>query len=122
MYLAGLRSIPGTLYEAAELDGAGMWRKFWNITLPLLTPVILYNVILGLGQGLQVSTQAYIMTNGRPNNSTLFYVYYLYNNAFAYAQLGYASALSWILFVVSFIIALLVFRTSNRWVNYELIS
>lgn len=122
VFLAGLRAVPITLYESAELDGAGTWRKFWSITLPLITPILLYNVILGLGQGLQVFTQAYILTGGGPNNATLFYVYFLYNNAFSYSQMGYASALSWVLFVISFGIALLVFRWSNRWVNYELVT
>lgn len=120
--LAGLRAIPTTLYEAAVIDGASWWTRFWRITIPLLTPVILYDVILGLHAGLQVFTQAYILTNGGPSNSTLFYVFYLYNNAFAYSQMGYASALSWVLFIISFGIAIVVFRLSSRWVNYELVA
>jgi len=120
--LAGLRAIPITLYEAAVIDGANWWTRFWRITIPLLTPVILYDVILGLHAGLQVFTQAYILTNGGPSNSTLFYVFYLYNNAFSYSQMGYASALSWVLFIISFGIAILVFRLSSRWVNYELVA
>ncbi|MBO0744200.1 MAG: sugar ABC transporter permease [Candidatus Dormibacteraeota bacterium] len=120
--LAGLRAIPTTLYEAAVIDGANWWTRFWRITIPLLTPVILYDVILGLHAGLQVFTQAYILTNGGPSNSTLFFVFYLYNNAFSYSQMGYASALSWVLFIISFAIAILVFRLSSRWVNYELVA
>ena len=120
IFLAGLKAIPRTLYEAAELDGAGQWGKFVHITLPMLTPVLLYNLVIGIIGGLQVFTQSYILTGGGPANSTLFYVYYLYNNAFAYSRLGYAAALSWILFVVSAVLSLLVFRSAARWVHYEI--
>lgn len=120
--LAGLRAIPVTLYEAATIDGARWWTRFWRITIPLLTPVILYNLILGITAGLQVFTQSYVLTSGGPANSTLFMVYYLYNNAFTYSQMGYASALAWVLFIISFGIAMLVFRFFNRWVNYELVA
>jgi multiple sugar transport system permease protein len=122
IFLAGLRGIPQTLYDAAEIDGASSWRKFWHITLPLLTPVILYDIIVGLGLGLQVFEQAYITTNGGPVDSTLFYVFYLYNNAFRYGQMGYAAAMSWFLFVISLLLALLVFWWSKRWVNYEVVA
>jgi len=87
-----------------------------------LTPVIMYNLILGITVGLQVFTQSYVLTTGGPANSTLFLVYYLYNNAFAYSEMGYASALSWVLFIISFGIAMLVFRFFNRYVNYELVA
>jgi multiple sugar transport system permease protein len=120
IYLAGLKAIPLTLYDAAEIDGAGIWRKFTNITLPLMTPVILYNVILGISAGLQVFTQAYIITNGGPANTTTFYVFYLYNNAFRYSQFGYASAMAWILFLISFVLAILVFRIASKRVHYDL--
>jgi multiple sugar transport system permease protein len=122
IFLAGLRGIPQTLYDAAEIDGASSLRKFWHITLPLLTPVILYDVIVGLGLGLQVFEQAYITTNGGPVDSTLFYVFYLYNNAFRYGQMGYAAAMSWFLFIISLLLALLVFWSSKRWVNYEVVA
>jgi multiple sugar transport system permease protein len=122
IFLAGLRGIPQTLYDAAEIDGASSLRKFWHITLPLLTPVILYDVIVGLGLGLQVFEQAYITTNGGPVDSTLFYVFYLYNNAFRYGQMGYAAAMSWFLFLISLVLALLVFWSSKRWVNYEVVA
>jgi multiple sugar transport system permease protein len=122
IFLAGLRGIPQTLYDAAEIDGASSLRKFWHITLPLLTPVILYDVIIGLGLGLQVFEQAYITTNGGPVDSTLFYVFYLYNNAFRYGQMGYAAAMSWFLFLISLALALLVFWSSKRWVNYEVVA
>lgn len=120
IFLAGLKAIPLTLYDAAEMDGAGTWRKFWNITIPLMTPVILYNLILGLSAGLQVFTEAYIITNGGPANATTFYVFYLYNNAFRYSQFGYASAMAWILFLISFALAIIVFKLASKRVHYEL--
>jgi multiple sugar transport system permease protein len=120
IFLAGLKAIPLTLYDAAEIDGAGSWRKFWNVTIPLMTPVILYNLILGLSAGLQVFTQAYIITNGGPANATTFYVYYLYNNAFRYSRFGYASAMAWVLFIISFALAILVFRLASKRVHYEI--
>jgi multiple sugar transport system permease protein len=120
IFLAGLRAIPTTLYDAAAIDGAGTWSKFRKITIPLLTPLILYDVIIGIGFGLQVFTQAYIITQGGPDNSTLFYVLYLYNQAFRYGDFGYAAALSCVLFVISLFLALIVFWTSRRWVHYEL--
>jgi multiple sugar transport system permease protein len=122
IFLAGMRGIPQTLYDAAEVDGASGWRKFRHITLPLLTPVILYDLIVGLGFGLQVFEQAYITTNGGPADSTLFYVFYLYNNAFRYSQMGYAAAQSWILFLISIALAGVLFWWSKRWVNYEVVA
>jgi multiple sugar transport system permease protein len=121
IFLAGLKGIPQHLYEAAMLDGASAWRRFWSVTLPLMTPIILYDLILGISLGLQVFTQSYIITQGGPANSTTFYVYYLYNNAFRFGgQMGYASAMAVVLFIVTFIIAGLVFVTSNKWVHYDL--
>lgn len=122
VFLAGLKAIPKTLYEAAVLDGAGPLRRFWSVTLPLMTPVILYSLILGISLGLQVFAQAYIITNGGPANATNFYVYYLYNQAFRYSQMGAASAMAWVLFIVTLLLALLIFRTSRRWVNYETVA
>jgi multiple sugar transport system permease protein len=122
IFLAGLKGIPPSLYEAAMLDGAGSWRRFLNVTVPLMTPIILYDIILGLSLGLQIFTQVYIVSGtpiGGPANSTLTYVVYLYSNAFRYSALGYAAALAWILFVVTMVLALLIFWSSNRWVNYE---
>ena len=122
VFLAGLKAIPKTLYEAAVLDGAGPIRRFWSVTLPLMTPVILYSLILGLSLGLQVFAQAYIITNGGPANATNFYVYYLYNQAFRYSNMGAASAMAGVLFIITLILALLIFRTSRRWVNYETVA
>jgi multiple sugar transport system permease protein len=120
IFLAGMRAIPSTLYEAATIDGAGALRRFRHITLPLLTPLILYDIIIGLGLGLQIFTQAYIITEGGPNNATLFYVLYLYRQAFRYGDFGYAAALCWVLFLISLVLAIAVFRTARRWVHYEL--
>ncbi len=122
VFLAGLKAIPKTLYEAAVLDGAGPLRRFWSVTLPLMTPVILYSLILGLSLGLQVFAQAYIITSGGPANATNFYVYYLYNQAFRYSNMGAASAMAWVLFIITLFLALLIFRTSRRWVNYETVA
>lgn len=119
IFLAGLKGIPVTLYEAAMLDGAGAWNRFRNITLPMMTPVILYDLILGLSLGLQVFTQAYVITQGGPADATRFYVLYLYENAFQYGKMGYASAMAWVLFLITFVLAMGVFRWSQRWVHYE---
>lgn len=124
IFLASLKGIPRTLFEAASLDGASSWRRFWNITLPLMTPVILYDIILGLSLGVQIFTQVYILSGdpaGGPANSTMVYVLYFYNNAFRYGNMGYAAALAWILFIFTSLIALVIFRTSKWWVNYETI-
>lgn len=119
IFLAALKGIPVTLYEAAMLDGAGVWSRFRNITIPMMTPVILYDLILGISLGLQVFTQAYIITQGGPADSSRFYVVYLYDNAFRYGKMGYASAMAWVLFLITFALAMLVFRWSRRWVYYE---
>lgn len=121
IYLAGLKGIPTSLYEAAELDGAGVVRRFFNITVPLITPVILYSLINGISSGLQVFTQSYIITRGGPQKSTEFLVYYLFNNTFNYSnQMGYAAAMGVVLFLITVILAGIIFFTSNRWVNYEM--
>lgn len=120
VFLAGLKGIDTSLYEAAEIDGAGVLNRFFKITLPLMTPVILYSLILGISSGLQVFTQSFIITNGGPANSTNFLVFNLYRNAFNYSnQMGYASAMGVILFLITVALAGLVFFTSNRWVNYD---
>jgi multiple sugar transport system permease protein len=121
IFLAGLKGIPITLYEAAEIDGAGAWHRFRRITLPMMTPVILYDIILGLSLGLNQFVVPYVIGNGvgNPANSLLLYVVYLYLNAFRYSQMGYAAAMSVVLFVLSFLIALAVFRWSRRWVHYD---
>lgn len=117
--LAGLKGIPVTLYEAAEIDGANLWQRFWRITLPLLTPALFFNLIIALIGAFQVFTQAFIMTEGGPNYSTLFYLLYLYRMAFENFRMGYASAMAWVLFVIILIFTAIQFRFSNRWVFYE---
>jgi len=119
IYLAGLQGVPRSLYEAAKVDGAGPLRQFWNITIPMLTPTIFFNVIMGILGGFQVFLQAYIMTGGGPNNSTLFFALYLYNKAFKDLQMGYASALAWVLLIISMVLTLIILKSSNRWVYYE---
>lgn len=119
IYLARLQGIPTELYEAAEIDGANYWRRMSNITLPLMTPVIFFNMITGVIGSFQVFTQAYVMTNGGPNNASLFYVLYLYRNAFRYWRMGYASAQAWILFLVLLVLTAIMIYTSKRWVYYD---
>ena len=119
IWLAGLKSIPTHLYEAADLDGAGTLRKFWNITLPMLSPYILFNIIMGLIGTFQIFTQAFIMTQGGPVDSTLFYAYALFNNAFRFLRMGYASAMAWVLFFIVLSLTLIQLYASKRWVYYE---
>ncbi|WP_036700238.1 carbohydrate ABC transporter permease [Paenibacillus sp. J14] len=119
IYLSGLQGVPEELYEAAELDGAGRFRRFFSITLPMISPTIFFNLIMGIIGGFQYFTQAFVMTNGGPLNSTLFYNLYLYNKAFQDYEMGYASALSWILFVIILVFTLLVIRSSSMWVYYQ---
>ncbi len=118
VFLASLKGIPQSLHEAAMIDGAGVLSRFKNITLPLMTPVILYDIILGISGGLQAFVQSYIITQGGPANSSTFIVNLLYDNAFSYGNMGYAAAIGVFLFVLTFIIAIAVFQTSNRWVHY----
>jgi multiple sugar transport system permease protein len=118
IYLAGLQNVDRALYEAADVDGANWWHKIVHITLPSLSPVILFNVILAIIASFQFFTQAYVITNGGPINSTLFYALYLYQNAFTYIHMGYASGLAWILLVITLALTVLVLRSSARWVYY----
>lgn len=119
IYLAGLQGIPSDLYEAAEVDGAQGWARFRHITLPMMTPVLFFQLVVGIIAALQTFTQAFIITNGGPNNATLFLLLYLYRNAFQYFRMGYASALAWVLFLYILVLTLIVFRWSAVWVYYE---
>ncbi|CAA9220929.1 MAG: ABC transporter, permease protein 1 (cluster 1, maltose/g3p/polyamine/iron) [uncultured Chloroflexia bacterium] len=119
IYLAGLQGIPTDLYEAAEVDGARGWARFRWITLPLMTPVLFFQLVVGIVAALQIFTPALVMTNGGPNNSTNFMLLYLYRNAFQYFRMGYASAIAWVLFLYILILTLLVFRSSALWVHYQ---
>jgi ABC-type sugar transport system permease subunit/ABC-type glycerol-3-phosphate transport system substrate-binding protein len=118
IYLAGLQGIPQSYYEAADIDGANVWQKFFNVTLPLLTPTIFFTLIIGFIASFQIFTQGFMMTQGGPNNATLFYVLYLYENAFEFLKIGYASAMAWILFIIILVFTMLQMKMS-RWVHYE---
>jgi len=119
IWLAGLKGISESYYEAAALDGASTWQQFVQITLPLLSPYIFFNLIMGLIGTFQIFTQAFIMTQGGPVDSTLFYAYHLFNNAFRYLQMGYAAAMAWVLFVIVFGLTIVQMKLSERWVHYE---
>ena len=121
IFLAGLQEIPQALLEAAMIDGAGHWQRFWRVTLPLLSPVVLFNLVMGVIYSFQVFTQAYIVGHdtGDPVGSTLMYMTLIYRTAFKYFQMGYASALSVLLFVTIVTVTFVIFRVSRAWVFYE---
>lgn len=118
IYLAGLQGVPQQLYEAAEIDGANYWHRFRHITIPMMSPVIFFNLIMGLIGALQTFTQGYIITNGGPQNSTLFYALYIYRRAFTDFKMGYAAALAWVLFAIVLLLSILVFRYLGSQVYY----
>jgi multiple sugar transport system permease protein len=119
IFLAGLNGIPEELYEAAKIDGANKLSSFRFVTLPLMTPVIFFNLVLQIISSFQVFTAGFLVTAGGPNYATNFYVLYLFNTAFTYFDMGYASALAWVLFFIVLLLSLVVFRSSSRWVHYE---
>ena len=121
IYLAGLQGIPTALYEAAKIDGAGTWHRFRHVTIPMMTPVIFYNLVMGLIGSFQYFTEVYVATSGDggPLRPTLVYNLYLYQNAFKYFEMGYASAMAWFLLLLTLVATLLVFRSSPFWVFYE---
>lgn len=119
IFLAGLQAIPQELYEAAEIDGAGIWSQFRSITLPLISNVTFFNLVLGIIGALQVFTDAFVITRGGPNHATLFLSVYLYQHAFQYLNMGYASAIAWFMFLVVMLLTVLVFKSSPLWVYYE---
>lgn len=121
IFLAGLRQVPQDMYEAASLDGAGKWRQFWKITLPLLTPVLFFNAIIQTIEAFKSFTPAFIISGGSggPINSTLFYTLYLYNEAFSFFRMGYASALAWFLLLLIACFTAFSFLTSKYWVHYD---
>jgi multiple sugar transport system permease protein len=118
IFLAGLQDVPRSLYEAAIVDGASTWQQFRHVTIPLSTPIILFNAIIGFIAAFQEFTSARLITNGGPMNSTEFFSVFLYRNAFTYLRMGKASALAWILFLIVVIFTMLLFRSSARWVYY----
>lgn len=119
IFLAGLKQIPRDLYESASVDGAGVFSKFFKITIPMLSPVMFFNLVLGIINAFQMFTSAFVITNGGPANATYMYVLFLYDKAFKQYQMGYASALAWILLVIIGLFTLINFMVSKYWVHYE---
>ncbi len=117
--LAGLQGIPQDLYDAAEVDGAGSWRKFINITVPMLTPTLFFITVLSVINALRVFTSVYIGTEGGPAYATWVFSYHLFKQAFQFFEMGYASALGWIFFVVIMAFTIVQFRLQSKWVHYE---
>jgi multiple sugar transport system permease protein len=128
IFLAGLLDVPRQLYEAADIEGASSWSKFRFVTLPMITPVIFFSLVIGTINGFQYFTQAYTAAIavggertdiGAPQNSLMFYAVYLYKQGFNYFRMGYASAMAWVLFIITMICTLLFIKTSKRWVHYQ---
>lgn len=119
IFLSGLKQIPVTLYEAATMDGANKFHQFFQITLPMLTPTIFFNLVNQLINGFMAFTQSYIITQGKPRDSTLFYTVYMYQNSFTYNKLGYGCAMAWFMIFVVGMLTLILFKTQNKWVYYE---
>lgn len=119
IFLAGLQGIPTDLMEAVEIDGGGSWHRFRYVILPMLSPIILYNMIVSMIKCLQLFVEPYIMTGGGPVNSSLSFVLHIYNNAFKYGKMGMANAMAWVLFILTMIISLIIFKTSDHWTYYE---
>ncbi len=118
IFLAALQDVPQELTEAAKLDGANAVQRFWNVTVPMISPIIFFNLVLGVIASFSVFTFAYVATNGGPAYATWFYVLHLFHNAFNWLQMGYASALSWILFAILLVFTVVQFRSARRWVYY----
>jgi multiple sugar transport system permease protein len=119
IFLAGLQGIPTQLYEAAQVEGANWWQRLWHVTVPLMSPVLFFNLVISMIGSFQVFERAYVMTGGGPNYATMVYVLYLYQNAFQAFKMGYASALAWILFLIILALTVVQFRIGRRWVFYE---
>lgn len=119
IFLAGLQGVPQELYEAADIDGAGPWSKFRNVTLPLLTPTLFFNMILAVIAALKVFTTAWVATGGGPSYATWFFALHIYNQAFPYGKLGYGSALAWVLTAILIVFTFFQVWYSRRWVHYE---
>jgi multiple sugar transport system permease protein len=121
LLIAALQGVPPELYEAASIDGASKLRQFWNISVPMVTPVLFFNLVTGVISGFQVFSQVYVLTNGKsgPDNASLMLVPYVYQNAFSYYDMGYASALAWVLFIIIMVFSTIIIRSSSAWVFYE---
>lgn len=119
IFLAGLQGIPSSLIEAVEIDGGNAWHSFRNVILPLMSPIILYNLIVGIIRALQLFTEPYIMTSGGPMNGSLTFMLLIYNNAFRYGKMGEANAMAWVLFLLTLVLSIVVFKSSNKWIYSE---
>jgi multiple sugar transport system permease protein len=119
IYLAGLQGVPDHLYEAAEVDGAGVWSRFRNVTLPMISPSIFFNIVMGIIGSFQGFTAVYVMTGGGPADRTLLYGLHIYYTAFQFFRMGYAAAMAWVLFSIILVLTLIQLRLSERWVYYE---
>lgn len=119
IFLAGLQNVPAELHEAAQIDGAGSWTRFIHVTLPMLSPTVFFNLVIGIVAALQVFTVSIVATNGGPDYATWFFIVHLYQNGFQDFDMGYASALAWIFLVIVLVLTLINVRLSNRWVYYE---
>lgn len=118
IFLAGIQDVPRQLSEAVEIDGGGRMAKLLHVIIPMMTPTIFYNLVMGIINGFQVFTQAYVITQGGPNNASLFYVYYLYREAFQFMRMGSASAIAWVLFVIIMLLTVIMFKLQKKWVYY----
>jgi multiple sugar transport system permease protein len=119
IFLAGLQNVPGVYHEAAEIDGANAWQRFWKITIPFMSPIIFYNLLMSVITNLQIVTPALALTQGTPGNSSRFITFLMYEYAFRRGQLGYASAISFLLFIMIGIFTVILFFTSKTWIFYE---
>jgi multiple sugar transport system permease protein len=119
IFLAGLQGIPRELREAVSIDGGSVWDEFRHVIIPFMSPVIFYNLVIGLINGLQTFTQPYIMTHGGPANASLTYLLDIYLQAFQFSKMGYACAMAWVFIIVSILLSAVLFKTSGRWVYYE---
>jgi multiple sugar transport system permease protein len=119
VFLAGLQGVPDELYDASEVDGANAWHRLRHVTIPLMSPVIFFNMVLMIIGSFRVFSVSYVATQGGPAYATYFYIYHLYQNAFFYSSMGYASALAWIFFLMMVVLTIIQFRSSSRWVFYS---
>lgn len=119
IFLAGLQAVPATLYEAASIDGAGRWKRFLDITLPMLTPTTFFVLVISIINSLQVFDAVLVLTNGGPANATRTMVYHIWEEAFVFLEMGYAAAVAWILFLIVFLVTLVQWKLQKRWVHYE---
>ncbi|MFV0412158.1 MAG: carbohydrate ABC transporter permease [Oscillospiraceae bacterium] len=119
IFLSGLKQIPPSLYEAAEIDGSSRLQKFFKITLPMLTPVIFFNLVMQMINGFMAFTQSFVITEGKPLNTTLFYSVYMYQRSFGFYEMGYGCALAWFMLLIVGLFTILLFKSSDRWVYYE---